>query len=47
MNAMYFTKKNSTQKRKDLKKKLKSKKLLKFPGAYNPLTAKLNYRNKF
>jgi len=38
---MHFTKKSSTQKRKDLKKKLKSKKILKFPGAYNPLTAKL------
>jgi methylisocitrate lyase len=38
---MYFTKKNSLEKRKDLKKKLKGNKILKFPGAYNPLTAKL------
>ena len=38
---MHFTKKNSFEKRKDLINKLKTKKLLKFPGAYNPLTAKL------
>jgi len=38
---MYFTKKNSSQKRKELINKLKNKKILKFPGAYNPLTAKL------
>jgi len=38
---MHFTKKNSITKRQDLKKKLDSKKLLKFPGAYNPLSAKL------
>ena len=38
---MYFTKKNSFEKRIDLKTKLNTKKLLKFPGAYNPLTAKL------
>ena len=38
---MHFTTKNSVKKRDDLKKKLNSKKLLKFPGAYNPLTAKL------
>ena len=38
---MHFTTKNSVTKREDLKKKLDSKKLLKFPGAYNPLTAKL------
>jgi len=38
---MYFTKKNSLEKRIDLKTKLNTKKLLKFPGAYNPLTAKL------
>ena len=38
---MYFTKKNPSEKRFDLKNKLKSKKILKFPGAYNPLTAKL------
>ena len=38
---MYFTTKNSSTKRKDLKAKLNTKKILKFPGAYNPLTAKL------
>jgi len=38
---MHFTKKNYLKKREDLKKKLKTNKLLKFPGAYNPLTAKL------
>ena len=38
---MHFTKKNPAQKRLDLKNKLKKNKILKFPGAYNPLTAKL------
>ena len=38
---MHFTKKNSLTKREELKNKLKSEKILKFPGAYNPLTAKL------
>ena len=38
---MHFTKKNSSEKRIDLKNKLNTKKILKFPGAYNPLTAKL------
>ena len=38
---MHFTTKNSVKKREDLKRKLNLKKLLKFPGAYNPLTAKL------
>ena len=38
---MHFTKKNSSEKRIDLKKKLKKQKILRFPGAYNPLTAKL------
>jgi methylisocitrate lyase len=38
---MHFTKKNSSQIRKELKIKLKNNKILKFPGAYNPLTAKL------
>jgi len=38
---MHFTKKNSSQKRIELKNKLKKNKILKFPGAYNPLTAKL------
>ena len=38
---MHFTKKNSSEKRIELKKKLNNKKILRFPGAYNPLTAKL------
>tara|TARA_B100001996_G_scaffold374118_1_gene352345 strand:- start:373 stop:1269 length:897 start_codon:yes stop_codon:yes gene_type:complete len=38
---MHFNKKNASQKRLDLVKSLKSKKLLRFPGAYNPLCAKL------
>ena len=38
---MHFTKKNPTEKRIELKKKLNNKKILRFPGAYNPLTAKL------
>ena len=38
---MHFTKKKITEKRSDLVKKLQSKKLLRFPGAYNPLCAKL------
>jgi methylisocitrate lyase len=38
---MHFTKKTSSQKRSDFVKKLQSKKLLRFPGAYNPLCAKL------
>ena len=38
---MHFTKKNPAQKRLDLKNRLKKNKILKFPGAYNPLTAKL------
>jgi len=38
---MHFTKKKNSEKREDLIKKLKSKKILKFPGAFNPLTAKL------
>ena len=38
---MHFTKKNSSEKRVVLKNKLKDKKILRFPGAYNPLTAKL------
>ena len=37
---MHFTKKNAAEKRADLIKKLKSNKLLSFPGAYNPLCAK-------
>ena len=38
---MHFTKKTASEKRSDLAKALKSKKLLRFPGAYNPLCAKL------
>jgi methylisocitrate lyase len=38
---MHFTKKSFFQKREELKNKLKKRKILKFPGAYNPLTAKL------
>jgi len=38
---MHFTIKNSSEKRIDLKNKLKNKRILKFPGAYNPLSAKL------
>ena len=38
---MHFTKKNSSDKRAELKNNLKKNKILKFPGAYNPLVAKL------
>jgi len=38
---MHFTQKNSSEKRIAFKNKLKDKKILRFPGAYNPLTAKL------
>ena len=38
---MHFTKKTISQKRSDFVKELQSKKLLRFPGAYNPLCAKL------
>ena len=38
---MHFTKKNSSEKRAELKSNLKKNKILKFPGAYNPLVAKL------
>jgi len=38
---MHFIKKKAKEKRKDFVKKLKSKKILRVPGAYNPLTAKL------
>jgi len=38
---MHFTKKTVSEKRSDFVKKLKTKKLLRFPGAYNPLCAKL------
>ena len=38
---MHFTKKNPSEKRIELKNKLKKQKILRFPGAYNPLTSKL------
>tara|TARA_B100000686_G_scaffold61959_1_gene66518 strand:- start:158 stop:1054 length:897 start_codon:yes stop_codon:yes gene_type:complete len=38
---MHFTKKNNSEKRTELRDKLKKSKILRFPGAYNPLTAKL------
>ncbi len=38
---MHFVEKDITQKRIDLNAKLKSNKILRVPGAYNPLTAKL------
>ena len=38
---MHFVEKDLTQKRIDLDTKLKSNKILRVPGAYNPITAKL------
>ena len=38
---MHFTKKDTKQKRLDFVQKLQTKKLIRFPGAYNPLCAKL------
>ena len=38
---MHFVEKKPNQKRMDLDQKLKSNKILRVPGAYNPLTAKL------
>ena len=38
---MYFVKKTPAEKRANLQKKLKTGKLIRFPGAYNPLVAKL------
>ena len=38
---MHFTKKNAQEKRANLIKALNTKKILRFPGAYNPLCAKL------
>ena len=38
---MHFVEKEPKQKRSDFVKKLKSNKILRVPGAYNPLTAKL------
>ena len=37
---MHFVKKKVNEKREDFEKKLLSKKILRMPGAYNPLTAK-------
>ena len=39
---MHFVEKEPAQKRMDLDEKLKSNKILRVPGAYNPLTAKLS-----
>ena len=38
---MHFVEKEPGQKRTDFNQKLKSNKILRIPGAYNPLTAKL------
>ena len=38
---MHFIEKEPIQKRFDFNEKLKSNKILRVPGAYNPLTAKL------
>ena len=38
---MHFVEKEPNQKRLDFDNKLKSNKILRVPGAYNPLTAKL------
>ena len=38
---MHFVKKKSEEKRMEFDEKLKSKKILRVPGAYNPLTAKV------
>ena len=38
---MHFIKKKIDEKRKDFEDRLKKNKILRFPGAYNPLTAKL------
>ena len=38
---MHFVDKEPSQKRLDIDKKLKSNKILRIQGAYNPLTAKL------
>ena len=38
---MHFVEKEPSQKRADFASKLKSNKILRVPGAYNPLTAKL------
>ncbi|GAB4522677.1 MAG: methylisocitrate lyase [Amphiplicatus sp.] len=44
---MLFTQKNPAEKRADLRAKLKSGKLLQFPGAFNPLCAQMIERKGF
>ncbi|MEX0644145.1 MAG: methylisocitrate lyase [Parvularculaceae bacterium] len=44
---MLFTKKHAAEKRADFRKKLKSGKLLRFPGAFNPLCAQMIERKGF
>ncbi len=44
---MHFTKKSSYEKRIELRNRLKKQKILKFSGAYNPLTAKLIFEIGF
>lgn len=44
---MLFTKKHAAEKRADFRAKLKSGKLLQFPGAFNPLCAQLIERKGF
>ena len=38
---MHFVEKKPEEKRKDFVKKLKTNKILRVPGAYNPITAKI------
>lgn len=44
---MLFTKKHAAEKRADFRKKLRSGKLLQFPGAFNPLCAQMIERKGF
>ena len=39
---MHFIEKEPSQKREDFVKKLKTNKILRVPGAYNPLNSKTN-----
>ena len=43
---MHFTEKNALEKRSDFVKILNSNKLLRFPGAYNPLCANFTPQRK-
>ena len=43
---MHFVKKQASEKRQHFADQLKTGKLLRFPGAYNPLVAKLIGRNR-